>query len=611
MEGNSKQFMQWFLPLFVIALSACSHLENGFRDPVETATFPLTNASLRVINELSPGCLDLFKSFCKSLYSPGTEGAMKIPLPDGALEIRRGKTDNDFSFAYFEYARTQIKFRNRLPVDFRAVLNRKNYFPSLRTYLERKPRSRMTMEERTSVIALAHEIEATWNAAIEETVLHRMEKRFPGTSKLREDLIPTELKNESKRVRGTLISEIAQAVWREHPNWKRVEEQFNQVREAFRDVISNHPRIPSDVKIDWLQRINSPPLIIPGSDPQVTMLACSTTEENAYYDPSRNYLTICAGDFNSEDMIHTIAHELAHTLDVFRSRVLFEEKSELGKQLETLRQQSCSKTAKFSCSKWENFKSDFPAYVESLEAFNIQVPEFQACLKGGTSPSMPDNYITRVAREEVQDTLSTLAERNVFLRMITPSVPLSNGTVQKNQMFLNPCGYYLWDHAAGPIESDYSLLLFFNDEYRCTDHLPNEIRFQQSLETAVQMQRQLVESRIRMEREFSPRSRLVADGYAASPIERFADTLSSMVFAHILRKEKDLAKRRATYLANNAWLCQEPSLPQLLPTEAGILKKYYVEPHSENSVRQKEVLQKDIRDALECKLDFDIKECKL
>lgn len=596
---------------FFLAIVSCSTapviIPPQGTDLIRAAPDPI----LRVISEERPACLGMLRTFCDNLYAPTNQGTLAISLKGTALEVRKGQTANDFSQVYFEYAETQIRFRERLPADFRSILANLGYFGKLRSYLSRKPRRVMTLEDRSEVIRVAHEIESLWKSAIGEATLKRMEKIHPGYSSIREDLIPMELTYEATRVRGNLVSEIAKAVWTEHPKWKEVENQFSEVREAFLHIIQNHAGLSPDIKRDWSERIQASRLIVPGSDPEVDMHACSRTEENAYYYTNRNYLTVCAGDFNSEDVRHTLSHELAHSLDFNRSLTIFEGLSPLGVRLSQLRKNNCAAEA-FSCAEWRAFKDAFSEDVRALEKFEIQLPEFQSCLKGGPTISpIPDDYLARVAKERAQKAISGLAEKNAFLRMISKALPAPNGKSQKNPMYLNPCGYYVWDSTTDLFDEELTGLLFFTSEYRCGADLPSPDRFQKALEKALDMQTELFYERMKVEGEFSSKTRLNADGYASSPTERFADALAGLVFARLLEKEPDIVKRRAFYLENNAWLCQRPSLQQSMPLEAGIQRKFYVESHSEESLRQKELLPEEIRKALQCEKDFELDECQI
>ncbi len=592
-----------------LLLAGCAPLKVS--DPQSLVVAPLhgNNPILRVINEAKPPCLGMVRTFCENLYSPDHRGSLSLPGSGGSLEIRKGNTDNDFSQIYFEYAATQIRFQERLPADFRSLLRRFGYFHKLRTYLARKPRRTMTVEERARVVRLAHDIEALWDSAVSETALKRMEANHPGYSQLQEDLIPWELKRESSRVRSILTSEIARAVWTEHPKWQQVEKEFEAIRQAFLEVVSQSAALPSEVKINWTKRIRDSKLIVPGSDPEVDALACARTEQNAYYYTERNYLTVCAGDFNSEDVRHTLAHELAHSLDISRSITLFESQSALGQSLTDLRRASCSSSA-FSCPRWREFKDGFEQSSRALYDFKPVLPRFHKCLQSADTVPFPAGYLERIAREDAQSTISRLAEDNAFLRIISSHLPAPNGKRMSNPMQLNPCEYFLWDSSINVFDGELAALLFFTSEYRCSEEA-SPVRFKSAMDQALTLLSSLIEARMRAEGEFSSRVRLSADGHAASPNERFADALGALTFAHLLKKERDVTLRRAVFLANNAWLCARPSLRQILPLEAGIQRKYYVESHSEETQRQKEVLSSEIREVLECEKDFEMDECRL
>lgn len=586
--------------LFVIA---CAQLQ---RERAPSSSEPI----LATLREDKPACLGMVQDFCSTLYAPLYQGKLDIELPSETLQIRRGKTENDFSQIYFEYAQTQIRHRDYLPRAFRQVLNELGYFKKLRQYLSRKPASLMTLEDRIEILRLSADIDGTWASAVNETVLRRMEKQFPGFSQMSDDITPLELRNEQKRMRNVLNSEIAKAFWSEHPNWKRVEEQFNETKTVFKQVIAENPGLSPDVKQEWQRRIAEVKLIVPGSDPEVEMIACSRTEENAYYYKYKNYVTVCAGDFNGEELRQVLAHELGHALDIQRSLAILEDNSTLGKELTRLRRASCSNKP-FSCEAWNNLKERFTDLVRDIEQFQVDVPQFYQCLKGKKTRQAPTDYVERVAREEVQKLVARFAEQNTFLRLVSPRLPLANGKFQKNPMYLNPCGYYLWDMDYHSFDDELTTLLFFSAEYRCSSDMPEGQKFQTAIEKAVEMQRILTTASIKREGEFSNRERLNADGYAASPDERFADAMGQWVFNRMLQNESNIEKRRALYLANVAWMCPKPSLQQLFPDYAHIKRNYYVDPHPDDFLRQKQLLSGSTPDILGCKKDFEIDSCSL
>lgn len=558
-----------------------------------------------------PACLGMVQDFCQTLFAPENQGSLKFEIGTTKYNIRLGETENDFSEPDYEFMKAQIKAWNKLPADFRENLNESGYKAKLEKHLKRMARTKMDLKDRIANMRSEEEIDSIWNGAFRETVLTKMEKTVPGYAKIKEDFMPLEIRYESERQRRILLSKVAKALWADHENWKEVEKKFAQVRNIYKMVISESKDIPKEIKSDWMARLESIKLMIPGADPEVEMGSCFRDEANAYYFREENYITVCAGDFNSEEIDQTLAHEMSHALDVGRSRYLYQMNSPVGGALHDLKEMSCGKEA-FSCNKWNQAKAQFPAHLTHLAAFQPQLKKFNQCLQEKeTKSEIPDDYLSRISKEGVEGILSDLAKRNVFLRIISPTLPLPNGTAQKNPLHMNPCGYYLWDTKVQPFDEDVSLLLFFTAEYRCNQNKDRAEKFKTAIETAKNLQTAFAKSTIAMEGEFSGRWRLDRDGYSSSPSERFADNLGQMVFARILKEEPDVRKRRARYLANNAWLCRKPSLQQLFTAEAKIQRSYYVEPHSETNQRQKELLTEEIRDTLACKRDFDANQCKM
>jgi hypothetical protein len=566
---------------------------------------------LSFLDDKRPSCLAMVQDFCTTLFSPDNQGTLKFSIADSTYNIKMGETANDFQEDDYEFLKAQLSAWSKLPAEFRANLEENDYKAKLTKHLKRTARKEMTLKDRIINMRSEEEIDSIWNLAFRETVLTKMENQVPGYAKIKEDFMPLELRYESQRQRRLLTSRVAKALWLDHENWKKVEAKFVHVREVFKNVISEQGDLSDEIKADWKARLDTVTLQIPGADPEVDTGNCFKDEANAYYFRDRNYITVCAGDFNSEEIEQTLAHEMSHALDINRSRYLYQLKSPVGNRLSDLKERSCGKK-QFTCDQWKETKIKFDEHLKFLLAFKPQLKHYNQCLQEKhVKDEIPDDYLQRVSREDVEGTLADLARRNVFLRIISPELPLPNGKSQKNPMYMNPCGYYLWDTQVQPLDDDVSLLLFFTAEYRCSPEKDRAEKFKQAIETAKQLQTALAKNTIAMEGEFSGRYRLDRDGYASAPTERFADSLGQLVFARILQEENNIQKRRARYLANNAWLCRKPSIQTLFPSEAKVQRSYYVEPHSETNQRQKELLTEEIRDTLECKRDFQAEQCEL
>lgn len=558
------------------------------------------------------GCSAIVSRYCDALYSPQYDGNITLASDDYKFTVKQGKTENEFSFAYYDYAKAQLDYQRYLPKDFLHVLRERGMFESLRAFLRRKPRKQMSLAERTENLRLASRLDSIWASAIDETVLLRMEKRFPGYSKLASGLIPFEFLQEKKRTDGILEAEIAVALWRQHPSWKRVERQFELVRGEYIKFVNSDPSLSDDLKKDWTERLQGLKLIIPGSDPTLAMGSCASTEINAYYFTNRNLLTVCAGDFNTEDSIQTLSHEIGHALDMERSLRLFEEKSDLAQRLTALTKASCSVTTPpaFSCEAWDEFKDDYDDLLSDFGKFKTPKRELFSCLQEKKVKSrMGSDYIERVAREESIDEVEWAARNDLFLKLTKPQLPLSDGSMRPNILYMNACRNNPWFDDSDILEEESTLLTFFTSEYRCSTEEAADKKLQKAIDVAKKMQTELIEKRIKNEGMFSSRDRLQADGYATSSDERFADSIGAKVFARILEQKRTVVARRGLYLANVAWQCSRKSLRKMFPLEAKVQKDYYFDTHSEGVWRQHELLLEPIRKALSCEKDFEVKEC--
>jgi hypothetical protein len=331
---------------------------------------------------------------------------------------------------------------------------------------------------------------------------------------------------------------------------------------------------------------------------------------NAYYFTYLNVLTVCAGDFNSEDILQTLAHEMAHSLGIDRSTYLFEVNSDFGKQLATFRANVCKPEA-FSCDQWATYKSSFQQKLSSLDGYVPQVHEFNQCLKRRpTSKELGDEDIDRFARTIVNDRMSDLASGDRFLRLTKSQIPMRNGKLQKNPNYLNPCEYSLWSQGEEPIHDPLTTMLYFTAEYRCSDKKGAE-KLKSAIEVSKAMTTELFKRVLKVEGEFSSRSLLENQGYSSPPYERFADVVGSYALAEVLKLVPEKWNRRNVYLASSSWQCIEPSLASRFPDESAVENEYVFDDHTGGDLRQKELFSTPIREAIGCQKDFEFNECSI
>jgi len=558
----------------------------------------------------SIGCEKMMDDYCAFLYSPETLGNLEVPHLNESLKVLQGETENDFPQVYFRYSKAKLNNHEILPPDFLQALAPYNYFDQLKRSLTRKPRQKMNLAERLEAERLDSNLDSQWSAAINETVWTRLSKTFPGVFQLSDRQMPPEYEIESKKIRRTLISEISKALWHNDRNWKKVEDTFLKLKLTFATVI-NSLDLDDNTKASWKTRINSMKLALPGSIPEISDDECSTTTINAYYYRYLDVITVCAGDFNSEDILLTLAHEMSHALDISRTIYLHKTQSALGVAEKDLRNRVCVGEPVFSCDRWTDFKNEFSERLQNLNVFRYDLRDFNRCLKRKPNTKTPSQEdLTRIAHTLTTNRYSNLATNGYFLRIIKRKIPLRSGKLNQNPYYLDPCKYYLWSHGEEPPEDELSSLVYFTAEYRCSD--PDDPdRFRKAIEVSRDMTEKLLTSVLKLEGEFSASDIMERENFSSSPIERFADVLGSYAMSAFLQSSPHITDRRAQFLASSAWQCSEPSLTSRYPDESRVENEYSFSHHSEGLERRREILSEPMRETLTCEKDFEFNECPI
>jgi len=559
----------------------------------------------------APGCLSMMNQYCNSLYHPDHNGNMVIPTKDAAIFIRQGKTLNDLNQTYYELAQSKIRNQKILPHDFSSILHAHHYFIKLEDFIHRKPLEAMNLMDRMETMEQQSEVENLWYLAINETLLLRVTNQFPNYPKIPEDLTPPEISHFKTQEKKVLLSEVSRAIWANNPNWNKVKNTFESLRKVYLLVIEKLA-ISNEIKADWSERIKSMRLVPPGSLPELTDQDCAGTTVNAYYYSHFNVLTICAGDFNGEDSLQTLGHEMSHALDIDRSLYLFFKKSKASQTIERLGRKWCSSDSdKISCSDWDHFKDSLTPSLSELSNYSPDVPAFNRCLKRNQTLPLDTNTILRFATQATQSSIRDLAEEEAFLRITQQKLPMANGKNMKNPSFMNPCSYLKADWNSEGLDSELSMLTVFLTEFRCSSQTDNISKLKSAITTTQNIFNDIENAMITSEGEFSERRELIDEKYSSSPVERFADVMGSYVVAQYMNNLQSIFDRRALFLASNSWQCSAPSLSKNFPVESLMLRQYVQDAHTDGDDRKKEILSTPIRDTLGCKADFSWGECHL
>jgi hypothetical protein len=549
--------------------------------------------------------------YCDSLYRPGNDGNLIIHKKKGTpLYVLQGKTRNGFHQTFYELAQSKIRNKALLPKDFLGVLTHHQYFERLENLIHREPFEKMNLGNRIDAFEEEADVNHIWSSAIRETLITRMSQKFPDYPKTPSDLQPPEVIHAEQLERKYLLTEIANATWKNHPNWQRVTKTFEMLRKKYMGLLRKLP-IDPDLRNEWTGRIQSIQLVLPGSLPEIVDQDCSGTNTNAFYYPNYNVITVCAGDFNSEDILSTLAHEMSHALDNDRSLYLFFKNSELSKKLGSINQHLCHDRKKsFSCTEWAQFKADSDRDIKALAAFKPAQPELLRCLKKEkTTEKLDSEAINRFAGATVRATIKTLAEEDAFLRLTQAKIPLGNSRKVHNPSLLNPCYFQQEDWSTEELGGELSMLTAFTAEYQCTEISDSAERIRHSVEYMKNLFEKIEASMIQSEGEFSERKMLVEEDYSSSPSERFADFMGSKLMAEALIDHQSEWDRRMTFLAGNSWQCSGPSLAKAFPKETLVLRRYLRDSHTDGDDRKKDIFSKELREVLSCDKDFEWNEC--
>lgn len=590
----------------ILFLLSISFLSSCTSNPLTTKEI---DQKLIIEKNSEVGCFDLAENYCKSLYADSSLGNIEIIRPSGNISVRQGETPNDFTQQFYSYSRAKLRAKDKLPIIFTKILLELDYFNKLNELLNRKPRIQMTLLERVHFDRLSSEVESIWDTALEETIIKRLTYRYPGYQRISNRDMPPEFEIEYKKARRRLHNQISLALWHEDKNWEKVEATFKKLQDSFYVVI-DHLAVDDSIKIDFKDRIKAIKLTLPGARPEIPESECSSTTVNAYYYKYLNIITVCAGDFNSEDILQTLAHEMSHALDFSRSVYNFKMNSKLAQVQRVIRKQVCE-TKKVDCTVWNNLKTNLPNFLNEYSSYRPVLKEFNQCLKLKQDTKVPKNedYL-RIAQSNTSDIFSSFAASDNFLRITKDKLPLRNGKTIKNPYYLNPCKYYHWRNDEEPPEDEINSLVYFTAEYVCAAGSDGD-KFKQALDTSKKLTESVLADTLKLSGEFSSNNLMIDEGFSSPSNERYADVFGSYVIKEYLKSFKSIEDRRGKFLASLSWLCSEPSLTSHFPEESLIQSKYLSSLHTNGNLRFKEILGQPIRSSLNCRKDFENNECLL
>jgi hypothetical protein len=562
----------------------------------------------------SNGCSAISEKYCDELYDDEHQGNADIVANDSVLKVRLGKNKTGFSYGKAGFEVAKWLAQNKLPKTLLEFLNQYHYFDLLKKYLRTKPIADSTPDEALETDLIEKEAAAIWNWALEQTIDREteFEAKVAGIEKpsIKYEIL---LSRVSRRVR----TNIYDIIWSNSDDWKAIAAQFEKVRIAFLQEIEEEPKLNREIKASWTETIKSIKIVPPSSDPDIEDRDCAEHEPNAYYYREKNVFTVCAGLIFGSEISGIVAHEIAHSLGIERTRREHLRQSAHFQEMKTLQAQVCNAESPRSCPPaWSQFKKSFTSNLDFLlKQFDPPVQPLLSCLQYNARelkawpPSEADFKNLAEIRAKLQ--VSRGAANHLFFRLSKPRLALETGEESANPYYLNPCELSDWKESSYVPGSAWDLYFFFSAAHLCGD---------QTKSSAEQLDSAIVEARavysevlqrvIPLARNFSSDVDLTGRGYSEDSEERFADFLGFRVLARLLKSESPVV-RRAKYFSNISNFCEPHSSHKKYPDEMQAEKKHDLEPHSAGLRRRQETLVKPLREILNCAQDFEIPECEL
>lgn len=454
--------------------------------------------------------------------------------------------------------------------------------------------------------------------AITDLAYDLAEKKYKGLRKIKLDKRTFDQNREVWSHYFDLKNQLLEAKYKNHPNWLRVEEVFSEVKN---DILGQLRQLPIDdaFKSAIIEKVQNAQLMLPYSDPRKISSGdnCDETEMNAFYIPSRNAFTVCAGYFNgypNEGTLYkVVAHELSHALDPQNlTETRARNESVVVKNLEALTHDIES----VSCDTWNSMietrrknKSDMSIAIKP------QLESLVSCLGDFKKLTPWDAAEARsTAKSTARSAAGGSADANVYLEMVQPFI-IEDGVKRPNEYFLRPDLAFLRSHryvgtSANVLGSRMNFIMvknlkcsprfkgLYEDLKAGTKEISNE-DFRDLIEDSTEVYRYEREDLLRYNGQVGAvmaRHRMSFD-----TDELFADWLAFRTMRAKLARLEDINDRREFAFLSVASACSKPSLNTTARELSAVQKEFSLEPHPERSARLRSVFTKAISEKLNCK----------
>jgi hypothetical protein len=541
-------------------------------------------------------------------------GNLDLPYGTGMISLRFGKNAQDFRYSRLKLYQAMIQSYDQYPADFRKNLHHYNFLNITKRYLTTPKDTTLAIKQKNRT--LGKKLLDAWDNALEDTLDQSMLKLHQDYIKVKH--YPPKWIKERAELEQKLASQINMILWSQTPAWKKVERLFNEIRDQFYAEISTLSTLSAEEKRRLIDQIQKTKLVIPGTQESDSFFnnECARTEWNAKYDFFNNHLKICAGQFNTDVIERSIAHELAHAVGSARNKFIAMDSTPLAEDIIQLSKDFCVNNIKSCPKRWAAIKSDLFGKNESLQSlfqYKENFPELRSCLQNKKMNADPEELLKMIpkqAKMRAEWEASDLADQHFFLNSIKPKFINTDGTSTDSPYYLNPCGLTSWNRERFNLKQ--SMEVLFLSEYLCSESQNPEIRLKQSIQMAIDLKAKIYETVIPMGGVFSDHPVMISQGFSSDTDEDFADWLGSKVLTRYLKKQTqlDADSRKNFILAQIAGFCDLPSLTLQHKDEAEVEKSYSFEPHSLNSARIRKILTPPLREFLGCEASKQSRDCR-
>lgn len=419
------------------------------------------------------------------------------------------------------------------------------------------------------------------------------------TAEARVSLAGPEKRQNIKNVITDLKNEVLEAKYSNHPNWKRVEKVYHQVKEDLLAEISEMS-ISEELREQLRARVRAVELSLPYPDPRkiYPWPNCSEDSDNAFYDPSFHKLSVCAGLFNSfqdeSALAYVIAHELGHAIDISRQAEMRLARSDVGKALSRF----CNaKGPAMSCAEWKGIRGKLIARPRSISISPAPFDKLGACLKPLKGLRRWDSKKLREAADQMA---ADVMENASYLDASENSAFQSNfealATVSSNEFYMGPAVLRGRSFAtAGTngcrFDMTYEVLtqILFCSGYGGLAPSARGPAFQKALQETEQIHRVLFDHWFRECGRNCPE--LVQDSLSRDVEEQLSDWYAHRVMVRYLKREESLLSRRD--IASRA-------LARFCASESSLNSD---SPYSTDVQRRRSFFDREISDLVGCERD--------